>query len=459
LRGYDVVGGKLVASSLNAFYGLIAIFPLLAIPLLMGGITNGEFWRTTLVLLNTFLFSLSVGMFVSSISKYPRKAFIGTFILLLIFSAGLPLMRAWAPWIYNSPRTEFVCKLLEPDTAAWSVADVVYRKSRADFWWAVGTIHGLSWVLLGVASVIVPRSWQDHPAGERGSRWRQRWHDWNYGDAAERPLFRRRLLEMNAFFWLAARARLKPAHVWLAMGGAAILWSWGAVEQGKGWTLEVWVYTITALTLNTMLKIWIASEAGRRLGEDRKMGSLELLLSTPLGVTDILRGQILALRRQFLAPLIFVLSIEAIFMVSGLRYGVEAENVAAFVCWWIAGMIMLVADMMALSTVGMWVGLTARNPNRATGITVARVLVLPLAAGFAILICAALVAYSSANFEPGWKFVLILWFGLGIASDAVFGLSAWRNLQTAFREVATQRFAAGASWLQRLFRREPKPQQ
>ena len=68
LKGYDVVGGKLVATSLNAFYGLIAIFPVLAIPLLMGGITNGEFWRMALVLANTFLFSLSIGMFMSSIS-------------------------------------------------------------------------------------------------------------------------------------------------------------------------------------------------------------------------------------------------------------------------------------------------------------------------------------------------------------------------------------------------------
>src|SRR5579872_3925518 len=50
LKGYDVVGGKLVATSLNAFYGLLALFPVLAIPLLMGGITSGAFWRMALVL-------------------------------------------------------------------------------------------------------------------------------------------------------------------------------------------------------------------------------------------------------------------------------------------------------------------------------------------------------------------------------------------------------------------------
>src|SRR5262245_1327261 len=37
LRGYDVVLGKLMATSLNSFYGLLAIFPALAIPLVIGG--------------------------------------------------------------------------------------------------------------------------------------------------------------------------------------------------------------------------------------------------------------------------------------------------------------------------------------------------------------------------------------------------------------------------------------
>ena len=208
-----------------------------------------------------------------------------------------------------------------------------------------------------------------------------------------------------------------------------------------------------------MLKLWIASEAGRRLGEDRKIGALELLLSTPLGVPDILRGQFLALRRQFLSPIILVLGIECIFMVAALRYGgMDADAIPAFVCSWLAGMVLLVADALALSVVSMWVGLTARNPNRATGITVARVLILPLVLGFVIIIGATMIAYETGALTMSWKFYLILWFGLGIVADAVFGLSAWRNLQTAFREVATQRFSTAPTLLQRLFRTQPRPQ-
>jgi hypothetical protein len=43
LKGYDIVLGKLAATSLNGFYSLLAVFPVMAVPILLGGITPGEF--------------------------------------------------------------------------------------------------------------------------------------------------------------------------------------------------------------------------------------------------------------------------------------------------------------------------------------------------------------------------------------------------------------------------------
>src|SRR6185503_17831331 len=83
LKGFDVVFGKLVATSLNSFYGLLAVFPVLAIPLLFGGVTNAEFWRIALVLVTTFLFSLAIAMFCSSISTDARRAVAANFALAL----------------------------------------------------------------------------------------------------------------------------------------------------------------------------------------------------------------------------------------------------------------------------------------------------------------------------------------------------------------------------------------
>src|SRR5437899_1889814 len=82
LKGYDVVFGKLIASSLNSFYALLAIFPPLAIPILIGGVTGAEFWRLVLMLVNTLFFSLCSGMFVSAVSRDERNALANTLALI-----------------------------------------------------------------------------------------------------------------------------------------------------------------------------------------------------------------------------------------------------------------------------------------------------------------------------------------------------------------------------------------
>src|SRR5581483_978063 len=139
--------------------------------------------------------------------------------------------------------------------------------------------------------------------------------------------------------------------------------------------------------------------------------------------------------------------IEVVFLLASLHGSQsDIEYLPAYVAFWVAGLIMLGADIAALSVVGMWVGLTAKNPNRATGITVRRVLILPLAIGLAILIFAAIFH----PIEGGWKTTLGLWFGLGIMTDVVFGWSAWRRLQNEFREAAVQRVVSGPSLLKRL---------
>src|SRR5205823_10885449 len=66
LKGYDVVFGKLAATSLGAFYAVLAVLPVMAVPLLMGGVTLAEFGRMALVSINTLFFSLSLGMCCSS---------------------------------------------------------------------------------------------------------------------------------------------------------------------------------------------------------------------------------------------------------------------------------------------------------------------------------------------------------------------------------------------------------
>ena len=66
LKGYDVVLGKFAAVWLNAFYGLLAVFPVLALGLLAGGVSGPEFWRTCLALVNTLFFSVASALWISA---------------------------------------------------------------------------------------------------------------------------------------------------------------------------------------------------------------------------------------------------------------------------------------------------------------------------------------------------------------------------------------------------------
>src|SRR5262252_937145 len=88
LNGYDVVLGKFVARSLNPFYSLLALLPLIGLPLLIGGVTGAEFWRMTLALANTLFLSLATGMCVSAFAREPQTAMMATLAALSVLAAA-----------------------------------------------------------------------------------------------------------------------------------------------------------------------------------------------------------------------------------------------------------------------------------------------------------------------------------------------------------------------------------
>jgi ABC-type transport system involved in multi-copper enzyme maturation permease subunit len=451
LKGYDVVLGKLVATSLNGFYAVLAVVPILALPLLLGGVAPGEFGRMALVVLNTLFFSLTLGICVSAMSCSPRKAMAITFMAILLLAAVLPACGAWRSVMAGTKHMGRGWLLASAGFSYYQALDASYKTGPAEFWWSVAVIHGLSWMFLLVASLIVPRAWQERPAGAQTLRWRERWQGWSYGDVAERAEFRKRLLDRGAYFWLAARARLGPAYVWAVLGLLACGWTWGLARSRRDW-LDQGTYILTGLLLNLIMKIWFALEAGRPLAEDRRQGALELLLSTPLTVQDILRGQLLALKRQFLGPVMVTLLVFFLFMLVAASDDMLLENAgdrSFWVLFWSAGMVMLVADLAALYWVGMWKALTARNPTRAAAGNLARILVLPWVVLALGVLVAALIRPDTEN-EVLQKLFLGAWVVVGLAADLAFGSGARRNLRTEFRLVATRRYEPLSGFWKRL---------
>ncbi len=455
LRGCDIVLGKLAATSMSGFYAVLAFFPVLAVPMLLGGVTVGTFWRVVLVLLLTALFSLAISIFVSAVSRSRRKARVGAAFLLLLFVAGFPavagLILAYAP----SNRSALADHLLLPCPfyALGMSDDSLSRGWLRHYWWSVGVIHGLTWLFFWLAALIAPHAWQDRPAAARGQRWREAWRNLVHGNERRRRAFRTRLLGVNPVFWLAARTRIEPVLVWSAIGVVAALWAWGYARAGSEW-LNEGVFFPTALVLNTLLKLWVASEAGRQFAEDRHSGALELVVSTTLSVKEILRGQWLALRRQFLGPVLTVIAVELIFLAASLqRESFRAQPLNPVL--WLGGIVMLVADVLALGWAGMWEAMTAKRPNHVTGKTVFRILVAPWVFYVAIVILTAYY-YSLRNSPPpsppGWPSFVGLWLALGLLTDIGFGVVAAVHLRRRFRTLALQRFAPALSPFSRLMR-------
>jgi ABC-type transport system involved in cytochrome c biogenesis permease component len=452
LRGYDVVIGKLLANSLAVFYGALAVLPILAVPLLMGGITGGEVGRLALVIVNTLFFSLSAGMLASALCHNSRAAIGVTLLVILIFAAGSPALgllearlRNWqgpyhTGFLWSSPVYSYVMGV---DFYFGGIGATGYYGSMV-------LIHFSSWIFLALASRIVRHKWQDKPASVATEKRRGGWRSFWEGNAEVRLSFRRRLLDQNAFLWLAARPRQKAFWSWLPLVFAAGVWIWGWAKMRDDWFTPA-IYAFTAYILALTYKVLVGAETGRRVLEDRKIGALELLLSTSLSVRDIIRGQQLALWRQFGRPIVALLLLSAILFAAGLAdSGMNGEERVTWFWLGLAGVIVFVADTIALSWLGMWLGLAAKNPRHAFGAAIAPILALPWLGVAVVMTLITLLPYElrqKLRWEslPAW-----LWFGFSLMIDLGYGLYARHKLLAEFRLVAAQRFQPKPTWWQRL---------
>jgi ABC-type transport system involved in cytochrome c biogenesis permease component len=375
-------------------------------------------------------------MFCSSISRDERRAMVVAFLIVLCFAGGFPFL-AGICYEWHPARTFYHYVFIpSPGYAAFMAFDYPFTKMPFNhFYPSVIFTHVLSWVLLVAASLIVPRTWQDKALTADQVRRREKLNRLQLGTSEIRRNFRHRLLALNPFYWLAARHRTKPFAVWTLLGAIAFVWTLGLIFNPHDWKDDA-AYIWTAVIVHTVLKFWVVTEACRRFSLDRQSGALELLLSTPITVKEIVRGQWMALERQFAGPVFVVLVADFVFLLAGRR---ESE----LVMMWVGGMIIFVTDLLALSWLGMWRGLNSRRPNRAAAAALVRVLVLPWMV-FLMLLTLAALTNTFGRRSSGWEghSVVLLWTAIGLCFNVIFGIPARRRLLGDFRQVATQRFEA-----------------
>jgi ABC-type transport system involved in multi-copper enzyme maturation permease subunit len=452
LKGFDVVLGKLAANSLNALYGLVATLPVHVLSVQLGGVTASDLIRSAVLLLNTLFFSLVVGLLVSAISRDERKAMFAT-ILFVSLAVMAPVVAGFLlTGLADGSVMERVVLGVVSFSPAYGVGHLLLGNTPRLgppgwlFWSSVAWVHLVTWGLLAFACLRLPWVWQARERTTGAANFEERLEQRLYGEGAKRRRFRQRLLDLNPFLWLAQRERGKPLYVWLYLGAVGSTWLWGRTTQGDV-MLDANTVVPTLLLVQGFFKVWVVSEACARLAHDRGNGALELLLSTPLTPAEVLRGQWLALRRQFLRPLLVFALLEFLLLRGAFASDLALMSVAT-----------LIADFVALGWMGMWLGLSARNLTRALLGTVFLVLVLPW---LMIFTANSLVGYldylevtrrlSSSLQTPAAR--QLVWFGVGILNSAFWGwLWARRRLRRDFRLVAMRRYQPPPeSWWRRWF--------
>jgi hypothetical protein len=148
LRGIDVIAGKVAGIGISALYGLVAALPVMALTLLLGGVTFGEFVRVSLALANILFGSLVCGIWFSARSIHSGQAAAPNALKLIAFILGVPMLALAipVPWAFVafSPGAAFVM-----------------ANQGGSFWPVLAISHLLGWAMLWLAGRQLERHWCD----------------------------------------------------------------------------------------------------------------------------------------------------------------------------------------------------------------------------------------------------------------------------------------------------------
>lgn len=294
LRGYDVVLGKFIGVSLNAFYSLFAAVPVLALPIMMGGVTGAEYWRMMLALVNALFFSFAVAIFISARCTESEKALFWTSGLLFLSVILLPCL--YASFDKLPKVFELICKT-SPSFPMYLASSAHYLRKADTYWASIGISQLFGWCLIIWTCIWVSRTVTTKKVSSGG------------GVIDRLPLLGklirklmrrdRRLLSPNPIVWLLDSPLPRRALMALAITLVAVLVAYAAFAHHKiAVPASITTFYITII----LMKPLVAAQACRLFGKSRQDGTLELLRCTPLSSGQFMKGQWSTLIRMFGPP-------------------------------------------------------------------------------------------------------------------------------------------------------------
>jgi len=437
LKGLDVVLGKLASSCLRSGFALLAALPVLALPLLLGGVTFTAYFRVACALGGTLILSIALGLLVSAYCRESTRAIVVALIVMLAV-AGLPV------WIDlgttgGGPTFEPFFSPASPGYALYLAA----QDRAPKLWTTLALQHAFAWLALLLAAHRTARFGDAARPSPRSKPAR-----WLAAEAPRRS--QSRLRDRAPVVWLVqrrVRAPLVVALIVLISFGGVLSYELAQTRDPAMFVLSTSQF-IPALCYLILL-VWLTVFATRRAGDGRREGELELLLATPLTVAEVVQGHWRGLVRAFLGPAVIL----AIMMVTGslvqlarmfesfaqmASSGTQMDTwqfLAQMVVSQVFGTIGIFTTLAAVAWVGLWLGLTAEKNASAAARTFLLVVVAP-----GVLLQFAQILFSLTGFfngqvgQAGW---LVYWIAQGLlalTADAAFIVWARRRLLRHFRD-------------------------
>lgn len=289
LRPVEIVLGKVGGGVLRGLGWVLAAVPVLAIPLLMGGVGLGMVYQTAIWLTGLVFLGLACGLVGSARSRSGGGALAmgcGLMALILGLQGWLAMLGVgdpWVPWLHH--RTQ-------PSGVGQAVAG-----SNMNGLGGVGLLCVVG--LMGVAVVWIVRRRMEldlERAGTAG-RWNPLWHYVPPGLRGWQQWRRRRLLARNPLEWLSYRSPVQVLQRGIWMAWIAALWTAELSTNAHSIDSFPW-----AGLFEWVLLFAATFVAAAGLREERRTGALELLLVSGLTSRQLVRSVVARQRRTFLPP-------------------------------------------------------------------------------------------------------------------------------------------------------------
>jgi ABC-type transport system involved in multi-copper enzyme maturation permease subunit len=413
----DIVGGKFTALAMPAAHCLLAAVPVMGLSFVLGGVTEGEFLRTALGLINALFFSLATTLLCSVVARSGRTAFGASLLITHACCVALPVLVVLIP---NAAWSQSLLIKIgaSPALTLWQARDSAFAANSSAFTSALTASQIMSWLFLGLATIGLKQYWRLDPRAPVRTA---------------QPREQSRLHKSDDQLDQLARHRLGGSSVaWAFAGGAflGILLTTQLAHRGVISGVEV---VLTAYALHGVFKMWVGWVASRAFAAERDCGALELLLITPLGEAAIWRTWLRGLRRRFLIPAMTLVGFDLLTAWIWSTKSPSGDLETGIYMLTILGGIVFLVDCYALSWIGLWSGLVALNATRACIRTLLAALILPGAAFANVLIALAIIG--SLNLRTLMVLVPV-WFIISFLLDVFLASFAMLRLSHDCREAA-----------------------